>query len=60
MTPIKAQYIGVQEYPDHDPIELWNLEEDVIPRHPIGSTVSRQTLHAYGYEPQEACSPRDR
>jgi len=53
MTPIKAHYIGMQERPGHAPLELWNLEEDVIPQHPIGSTVSRQTLESLGFTPEE-------
>ena len=52
MTPIKARYIGVQEYPDHESFELWNIEEG-LPGHPVGSTMSRHTLNSYGYEPEE-------
>ena len=53
MISLQAHYIGLQEYPGHAALELWNLEED-IPGHPVGSTMSRHTLNVYGYEPQEA------
>ena len=53
MTPIKAHFIGMQEWTGHAPLELWNLEEDVIPQHPIGSTVCRQTLESLGFTPKE-------
>ena len=52
MTPIKAHFIGMQEWTGHAPLELWNLEEDVIPQHPIGSTVCRQTLESLGFTPE--------
>lgn len=46
---IAATFLGIQSgfgvMPD---IELWNLEES-IPGHPIGSTVSRQTIVTAGY-----------
>ena len=58
MTPVKATYIGVQEWTGHASLELWNLEEE-IPGHPIGSTVCRETLASYGYEPVEIRSTND-
>ena len=44
-----ARFQGMQERLSGEPIELWNLTED-IPGHPRGSTVSRQTLEAKGFE----------
>ena len=40
---VKADYCGVM-----DGIELWTILEP-IPGHPVGSTVSRQTLERAGF-----------
>ena len=55
MTPIPATYIGTQTWPAGTPypsLPLYNLLVD-IPGHPVGSTVSLQTLNKAGYQPVE-------
>jgi len=55
MTHIKAHYIGIQHFPDgcrQPSLLLYNLLEE-IPGHPVGSTVSLQTLMKAGYHPVE-------
>ncbi len=62
--PAPATYHAFQEGIEGIPgFELWNLTSD-IPGHPAGSTVSRRTLEAAGYEvppapikPMEAPTP---
>lgn len=52
---IKAKYLGIQQWPDkvqQPTLILYNLEED-IPGHPVGSTVSLQTMMKKGYHPKE-------
>jgi hypothetical protein len=57
MIPIKAHYIGEQERPGKPPIRLYNPLFD-IPGHPgtAHSSMSLETLHNMGYEPQEEAS----
>ena len=44
-----ATFLGVQEgWGSLPPIELWNLTAD-LEGHPVGSTVSRETIEALGY-----------
>ena len=53
MKHIKATYIGTQHWPagmPYQPLPLYNLLVD-IPGHPVGSTVSLQTLNNEGYHP---------
>lgn len=53
MVNIKAKYIGTQHWPTgsrHPSLPLYNLLVD-IPGHPVGSTVSLQTLQRAGYQP---------
>ena len=55
MVNIKAKYIGTQHWPvgSRNPsLPLYNLLVD-IPGHPVGSTVSLQTLNSEGYHPVE-------
>ena len=55
MVNIKATYIGKQEWPvgcRYPSLLLYNLLEE-IPGHPVGSTVSLQTLNNEGYHPVE-------
>ena len=55
MVNIPAQYIGTQEWPAgtrNPSLPLYNLLVD-IPGHPVGSTVSLQTLNREGYHPVE-------
>ena len=56
MTPIAAKYIGTQHWPagsSYPSLPLYNLLVD-IPGHPVGSTVSLQTLNRAGYQPVES------
>ena len=56
MTNIPATYIGTQHWPTgmpYQPLPLYNLLVD-IPGHPVGSTVSLQTLQRAGYQPVES------
>ena len=56
MTSIPATYIGTQTWPlgmPYPPLPLYNLLVD-IPGHPVGSTVSLQTLNREGYQPVES------
>ena len=58
MTHIPAQYIGTQHWPagmPYQPLPLYNLLVE-IPGHPVGSTVSLQTLNKEGYQPVEVAS----
>ena len=53
MTPIAATYIGTQHWPagsSYPSLPLYNLLVE-IPGHPVGSTVSLQTLQQAGYQP---------
>ena len=54
MIPIQAHYIGEQERPGKPPIRLYNPLFD-IPGHPgtAHSSMSLETLHNMGYEPEE-------
>ncbi len=55
MTHIRAHYIGIQHFPKgcrQPSLLLYNLLEE-IPGHPVGSTVSLQTLMKAGYHPVE-------
>ncbi len=55
MTRIAATYIGKQEWPigcRYPSLLLYNLLEE-IPGHPVGSTVSLQTLMKAGFHPVE-------
>jgi len=55
MTHVPATYIGKQEWPvgcRYPSLLLYNLLEE-IPGHPVGSTVSLQTLNSEGYHPVE-------
>ena len=55
MISIKAHYIGIQHFPKEcrqPSLLLYNLLEE-IPGHPVGSTVSLQTLNSEGYHPVE-------
>ena len=55
MTHVPATYIGKQEWPAecrYPSLLLYNLLEE-IPGHPVGSTVSLQTLNREGYHPVE-------
>ena len=55
MVNIKATYIGTQHFPKdcrQSSLLLYNLLEE-IPGHPVGSTVSLQTLNREGYHPVE-------
>lgn len=46
-----AQFLGIQPgFDGHSPIELYVLLSPVA-HHPVGSTVSRQTLERHGYSP---------
>ena len=52
---ISAHYIGIQHFPKgcrQPSLLLYNLLEE-IPGHPVGSTVSLQTLNNEGYHPVE-------
>ena len=56
MTLIPATYIGTQHWPagmPYQPLPLYNLLVE-IPGHPVGSTVSLQTLNKEGYQPVES------
>jgi hypothetical protein len=49
LKPIRATYCGFQPGFRHLPgVELYNLQEDLCPAHPKGSTVSLQTIRKYG------------
>ena len=53
LTPLTApaQFIGIQPgFADQSAIELYVLLSPVA-HHPVGSTVSRQTLERHGYSP---------
>ena len=53
MKHIPATYIGTQHWPagsNYPSLPLYNLLVD-IPGHPVGSTVSLQTLQRAGYQP---------
>ena len=55
MTHIRAHYIGIQHFPKgcrQSSLLLYNLLEE-IPGHPVGSTVSLQTLMKAGFHPVE-------
>ena len=55
MKHIKATYIGTQHWPAgtrYPSLPLYNLLV-AIPGHPVGSTVSLQTLNREGYYPVE-------
>ena len=55
MKHIPAKYIGTQHWPagsSYPSLPLYNLLVS-IPGHPIGSTVSLQTLNRAGYQPVE-------
>ncbi len=53
MTHIPATYIGIQlGHGRHPSLLLYNLLEE-IPGHPVGSTVSLQTLMKAGFHPVE-------
>jgi hypothetical protein len=56
-----AVWVGHQTWAGHAPIiELYNLTEDIT-GHPRGSTVSRETLEAAGFNvPPPAASARSR
>lgn len=55
--PAPVAWMGHQQLPGGRPaMELWNLTRD-IPGHPIGSTVSRDTLEAAGFEVPKRPSP---
>lgn len=56
MVSIPVKYIGTQHWPagmPYQPLPLYNLLVD-IPGHPVGSTVSLQTLQRAGYQPVES------
>lgn len=53
MTPILARYEGFQEWPGHSSFELWTILQE-IPGHPIGSTLSLNTLREEWYQPFES------
>ena len=56
MVSIPATYIGTQHWPAGSrfpSLPLYNLLVD-IPGHPVGSTVSLQTLQRAGYQPVES------
>ena len=58
MVSIPVKYIGTQHWPasmPYPPLPLYNLLVD-IPGHPVGSTVSLQTLNKEGYQPVEVAS----
>ena len=55
VVSIPAKYIGTQTWPvgtRYPSLPLYNLLVD-IPGHPVGSTVSLQTLNSEGYHPVE-------
>lgn len=52
MTPILAHFIGMQ-YSRFGQFPLYNLLEPIGDEHPIGSTVSLNTIRLHGYEPTE-------
>ena len=55
MVSIPVKYIGTQYWPagiPYPPLPLYNLLVE-IPGHPVGSTVSLQTLNREGYQPME-------
>jgi hypothetical protein len=43
-----AEFLGYQECPGREPLALFCLTDDV-PGHPLGSTVSGETLKALGF-----------
>jgi len=56
VVSIPVKYIGTQHWPTgmpYQPLPLYNLLVD-IPGHPVGSTVSLQTLNKEGYQPVES------
>ena len=58
MTNIPTKFIGIQHGPAgcrYPSLLLYNLLEE-IPGHPVGSTVSLQTLNREGYHPMEVQS----
>lgn len=56
MINIPVKYIGVQPgWGKHPSLPLYNLLVD-IPGHPVGSTVSLQTLMKAGFHPVEVPS----
>ena len=52
MRYIKVKYIGLQHTPHRGAFKLYNLLEPMI-EHPVHSTGSLNTIHAYGFEPIE-------
>ena len=56
VVSIPVKYMGTQHWPasmPYQPLPLYNLLVD-IPGHPVGSTVSLQTLQRAGYQPVES------
>lgn len=53
MTPILARFIGMQYSGKFGSFPLYNLLEPIGDEHPIGSTVSLNTIRLHGYEPTE-------
>ena len=56
VVSIPVKYIGTQYWPagmPYQPLPLYNLLV-AIPGHPVGSTVSLQTLNKEGYQPVES------
>lgn len=50
MRTVKAKFLGIQQAPPpREPFALFNLEE-ATPFHTKGSTVTRRTLNAEGYD----------
>lgn len=55
MTPILAHFIGMQYSKKFGSFPLYNLLEPIGDEHPVGSTVSLNTIRLHGYEPVEPC-----
>lgn len=52
MKLMPAVYCGVMMG-----IELWTILEPIMPHHPQGSTVSRETIESYGFTIEEKHGP---
>ena len=52
LTPLCVSFVGMQETPSRA-FGLYNIEEAIDDNLPLHSTVSLQTLAAFGYRPVE-------